>query len=247
MSAILPSGYGRNALEEVRKVVVRQPRTELVAQQFFPARNGVLTLVYEGFPRPVNDVKSTLAGVLPGLGPEEEGSKWPKTTLAAVRDDRVLGDADVQVLFRLCVEAGRRLIEHPVRVPVHGLDVVRYVCRSLEHDSIHVRLELDAHSFDRFVTESHRLEVRRVVDQATEPRANMYAPLVEGREHRCSHYRESAEGWSLIIPSPVGDTDSVRYFRRLVDHDLPGVFEWFSDTSLHVTVRSLNPLDWTAG
>ena len=33
--------------------------------------------------------------------------------------------------------------------------------------------------------------------------------------------------------------DAIRHFRRQVDHHLPGMYTWFSDDSLHVTLRAL--------
>ena len=55
-------------------------------QTYFVAWNGVLTLVYEGFPPVLAGIKARL-NEEDGLPPENFGSRWPKTTLAALHDD----------------------------------------------------------------------------------------------------------------------------------------------------------------
>ena len=51
--------------------------TELVPLSFFVAWSGVLTLVYEGFPPCLVDIKATLTESL-AVAPEKFGSLWPK-------------------------------------------------------------------------------------------------------------------------------------------------------------------------
>ena len=241
MSAILPSVYGPDALDRIRHEVARRPHSRLDARRFFPARDGVLTLVYAGFPSPLVEIKNLLEEMLPGLGPEDEGSKWPKTTLAAVRDGTTLDPDRVARLLQLCAEANEQLEKTPVRVPVLSIDVVRYMCRSLERDKTPVRLEFDAIMSDNSVPSTHLEAVEGVLEQADEPHVRSYAPQVGGSGHRCSHYRERSTGWSLVVSSPVGELEPVRLFRSRVENALPDVFSWFASNSLHVTVRSLNP------
>ena len=59
----------------------------LIPETFFVAWNGVLTLVYEGFPPGLAGAKAALAEQGLPLKKENFGSKWPKTTLGAVKDD----------------------------------------------------------------------------------------------------------------------------------------------------------------
>ena len=53
--------------------------TELVPLSFFVAWSGVLTLVYEGFPPCLVDIKATLTESL-AVAPEKFGSLWPKAS-----------------------------------------------------------------------------------------------------------------------------------------------------------------------
>lgn len=57
--------------------------------------------------------------------------------------------------------------------------------------------------------------------------------------NRTSHYRGSALGTTLVhflesIP------EIISRFRKRVDEVLPGFYDWFEDSSLHITLRALN-------
>lgn len=56
-------------------------------KQFFVSWCGVLTLVYTGFPQTLLNLKADLGRACSCIAPENPGSKWPKTGLAAVNDD----------------------------------------------------------------------------------------------------------------------------------------------------------------
>jgi hypothetical protein len=43
----------------------------------------------------------------------------------------------------------------------------------------------------------------------------------------------SGEGWSAALP------EVVRRFRARVEEELPGLYAWFGEESLHVTIRAL--------
>lgn len=55
-----------------------------------------------GFPRALLDLKDALAGTCKGLPPENPGSKWPKTTLGALRDGTRLTPEQLQQLNAIC-------------------------------------------------------------------------------------------------------------------------------------------------
>ena len=104
--------------------------TELVPLSFFVAWSGVLALVYDGFPPCLVGIKATLAQSL-AVAPEKFGSLWPKTTLAALRDDSPLSLADLQRLRDLCTEHAAGLCQEPP-VTVDSVSVVAYEQRGLE-------------------------------------------------------------------------------------------------------------------
>jgi hypothetical protein len=43
----------------------------------------------------------------------------------------------------------------------------------------------------------------------------------------------AGEGWSYALP------EVVRRFRARVEEELPGLYSWFGEESLHVTIRAL--------
>ena len=55
-----------------------------------------------GFPRALLDLKDALADTCKGLAPENPGSKWPKTTLGALRDGTRLTPEQLQQLNAIC-------------------------------------------------------------------------------------------------------------------------------------------------
>lgn len=96
---------------------------------------GLLTLVYEDFfPQPLIDVKSVLEHSRLALRPEDPGSKFPKTNLAAVDDDARDFTLDELIQLRgLCEKYSMRFqVGARTRVPVTRLSMVQYNCRCLE-------------------------------------------------------------------------------------------------------------------
>lgn len=55
-----------------------------------------------GFPKALLDLKDALAGTCKGLPIENPGSKWPKTTLGALRDGVRLKPEQLQQLNSIC-------------------------------------------------------------------------------------------------------------------------------------------------
>ena len=88
----------------VKEVVEIKPRTIVKPQEFFISWSGVPTLAYQGFTKPLLDIKNELERRISGIKPENPGSKWPKTTLGALRDDKQLSLDDLFVLRKICDE-----------------------------------------------------------------------------------------------------------------------------------------------
>ena len=103
---------------------------------FFPAAAGVMTLAFQGFPEGVVTLKQQLEFQNPHLSPEGMGSKWPKVTFAAVRDEVApLSLQQLQQLRTLCVEYANRS-EGPNATSgacphFHTLSVVEFQNRAL--------------------------------------------------------------------------------------------------------------------
>ena len=86
------------------------PYATFFAKQFFVSWSGVLTLVYTGFPQSILSLKSFLESRCPTLAQEHPGSKWPKTSLAAVNDENAnISKGQLEILHEIC-EAANSLL-----------------------------------------------------------------------------------------------------------------------------------------
>lgn len=103
---------------------------------FFVSWQGVLTLAYRGFPEPLVALKAGLADYYGGLPEENPGSRWPKTSLGALKDGRRLTPEQLKKLNAVCWECSG-VFQTPgaprqQAVLVDRLSSVIYECRSLE-------------------------------------------------------------------------------------------------------------------
>jgi hypothetical protein len=213
---------------------------ELVPVSFFVAWNGVLALVYEGFPPGLVDIKAKLTNALP-VSPEKFGSLWPKTTLAALHDESPLSLAELETLRGLCEE-------HAAALPPIALDSVSSV------ESVQRGLEL--------VRREHRQPLRPLAAGAAAVRAattevervqgvlrewsdlREYLPRVNAPGSRAASYRElSPFGCTCVafLPGEHPVRARLARFRAAVDAALPGRYAWLSGPSLHCTLRALDP------
>lgn len=69
---------------------------------FFVSWQGVLTLAYRGFPAPLVALKQQITDFYQGLPKESPGSKWPKTSLASLKEGKRLTPDQLQRLNQLC-------------------------------------------------------------------------------------------------------------------------------------------------
>eukprot|EP00882_Tetradesmus_deserticola_P029489 GHRQ01033034.1.p1 GENE.GHRQ01033034.1~~GHRQ01033034.1.p1 ORF type:complete len:222 (+),score=63.81 GHRQ01033034.1:84-668(+) len=103
---------------------------------FFVSWQGVLTLAYRGFPPALASLKQQISDFYQSLSKESPGSRWPKTSLAAVREGRRLTPAQLQRLNQLCREQSG-IFQTPGQmkaqaVMVSALSTVVYETRCLE-------------------------------------------------------------------------------------------------------------------
>ncbi len=184
---ISSQGYAppSNTLESVSNILSQPPSIAACylrphpQQALFIAWNGVIVLVYDGFPPSLVQAKAKIAsasnnnnddGVMLHLKEENFGSKWPKTTLGAVRDGvDELTLEQFERLRDLCNQYSKRIItasltsssssssseqsskQHIMaesnRIKVATLSVVQYACRGLERlvKRIHITLDDSPH------------------------------------------------------------------------------------------------------
>lgn len=218
--------------------VAQQPTALLRPVGFFVAQYGVLALVYDGFPRSLLDLKARLEAEAPGLPPENPGSRWPKTTLAALHDGQHLSVADLHTLRDLCDEAVTRLVDTPL--VVEELAAVVYTCRSLEQRLLTHRFPLDpALPRDEAPPPArHRAHVAQILQQFDRTELDWYGQYARMEGHRASHYRDPCSEATLICELPPLPA-AVDHFQAAVEAALPGKYAWFAAASRHLTVRAL--------
>jgi len=168
----------------------------------FVAWNGVIVLVYAGFPPSLITTKEQLSSVggngLPKLKQENFGSKWPKTTMAAVFDNAP--DMTIEELTRLkqmCQDYGKKIadsISNAIRI--NQLSLVQYECRSLEKLYHRVDISLDNDTGFAYATHlqpsvKEREVVNSVVGEWSRSPLEEYLPKVNQPGSRMSSYRQS--------------------------------------------------------
>ena len=223
-------------MEQRLRALVRGDRCVLRPQTYFVAWNGVLTLVYDGFPPVLAGSKAWL-NEEDGLPPENFGSRWPKTTLAALHDDAPpLSLAELTSLRALCEEHASQL---SLRVPVSSLSFVSYDQRGLESVRERSDVALGSTADDSEPSAAEQARVRGVLDEWSD--LETYLPRVNAPGSRIGSYRESSPQGSTLVAF-IGASELrelVAQFRSAVDALLPGRYAWLDDASLHCTVRAL--------
>ena len=218
------------------RALVRGDRCVLRPQTYFVAWNGVLTLVYAGFPPVLAGIKARL-NEEDGLPPENFGSRWPKTTLAALQDDAPpLSLAELTSLRALCEEYASQL---SLRVPVSSLSFVSYDQRGLESVRERSDVALGSAVDDAEPSAAERERVRGVLDEWSD--LETYLPRVNAPGSRIGSYREeSPSGVTLVAFIGTSELRELfALFQAAVDALLPGRYAWLDDASLHCTVRAL--------
>ena len=223
---------------------------ELRPTAFFVAWSGVMTLAWQGFPPVLADLKRRIAETFPALPPEKPGSKWPKTTLGCLKEGARLTPDQLRTLTQLSkkfdiymdyTQLGLSPLAttNPWFEPVDSLSVVLFQCRSLERvlSEHEVRLGGQTRRRDR-PAKYEETAVDRVLRESPVENLERYWPLAARDGGREGHYRDVNFGATLVarlksLPYRV------EQFRRAVDAALPGMYVWFSDDSLHVTLRGL--------
>ena len=196
----------------------------------------MLALVYAGFPPVLAGIKARL-NEEDALPPENFGSRWPKTTLAALHDDAPpLSLAELTSLRALCEEHASQL---SLRVPVSSLSFVSYDQRGLESGVTRSDVALGSAVDGAEPSDAERERVRGVLDEWSD--LETYLPRVNAPGSRISSYREASPQGSTLVAF-IGTSELrelVAQFRSAVDALLPGRYAWLDDASLHCTVRAL--------
>ncbi|KAF6251300.1 hypothetical protein COO60DRAFT_1561459 [Scenedesmus sp. NREL 46B-D3] len=280
---------------------------------FFVSWQGVLTLAYRGFPPALVSLKQQIGDFYQSLPKESPGSRWPKTSLAAVREGRRLTPAQLQRLNDICREQSG-IFQAPGQVKaqavlVDALSTVVYETRCLERVVSRRVVQLQQPADLSGASADEAARVQGVVAEADDDNYWFHASRDGNRDN---HYRNPALGVTLVhelacfqqqqpssttqppasaasgprassnsadgntpksttllssnlpdsstaaAPSTSSSSSSslaqlqgssgvwsaalpgiVSKFRAAVDAELPGLYAWFEEQSLHVTVRAI--------
>ena len=97
-----------------------------------------------GFPPAITQLKGVFERMHPTLPKENPGSRWPKTSLGALRDDKRLTPDQLQLLLKICRQEGGLLQEaglQPLEIDRAALCI--FECRSVS--TVPVALSLLIH------------------------------------------------------------------------------------------------------
>ncbi|MBI4659162.1 MAG: hypothetical protein HY735_09995 [Verrucomicrobia bacterium] len=216
-------------------------RTWVRPREFFISWNGVPTLAYRGFSPVLLEIKKEIEQEIPGIKPENPGARWPKTTLGALRDGRVLSLQEAGILRRICTEL-RPAVEAETCLEIPQLSVVLFQCRSLERRLLtqSISLHLDSSSpLDHEPPADHIRQVDGTMDQFSHARLEEYLPRLQADGNRESHYRKTHIEPTLVFDIGHQQPKCIASFVETVNRELPGAYIWFQEKSRHMTIRGL--------
>ncbi|HUU85166.1 MAG TPA: hypothetical protein VM243_16825 [Phycisphaerae bacterium] len=222
-------------------IIQHKPPTRMKPREFFIAWCGVATLAYRGFSRVLSEIKQEIQEKIPGIKHENPGSRWPKTTLGALRDDVTLSWDDLDKLRRICDELNGEIGEYDKPLDVAKLSIVVFQCRSLEKRLLTFPVPLSGqhkHQDDEPSPE-HLAQVQETMACFSRDRLLEYWPHVQREGNRESHYRTTHIESTLVFDLKATTMPYVDLFMRKVDAQLPGRYCWFGRESRHLTVRAL--------
>lgn len=229
----------------LEELVGRIYRSSLQPFCFFVSWQGVLTLAYSGFTPELARLKQGIEQLQLGLPRESPGSKWPKTSLACLKDQQRLTPQQLGTLSRLCTTWSKNL--QGMQIALDHAAVAVYACRSLERlVSWHAIQFANTDASNAEPSQEEQSKVSQVVAEADHPD---YWFSVSKDGNREQHYRGDHIGATLVCgvnawaEASHGGVQTLSHclqaFRADVEDVLPGMYTWFSMASLHVTLRAL--------
>lgn len=133
LSNALTASFGDNSIPSNRSEIALQPHS------FFVSWNGVLCLVFRGFPLALEKLKSHLNNECLTFGYRKEnfGSQWAKVTLAFVSDQSKVNPLTLEEFRRLkeiCQACNTPFMSknRSIGIPINTVSLVEYEWRSLE-------------------------------------------------------------------------------------------------------------------
>lgn len=244
------------------------PTSYMEPYAFFVSWRGVLTLAFSGWSPAVKDLKDRISRAHPTLPKESPGSQWPKTSIGCLRDGVTLTKDQFSALASLCkLHSSRQFgLSDCPQIALDSAAIAIYENRCLERlvslQTVQFSAARDGHGPS--LEEKHRIQ--SILLEADEPG---YYDEVAKEGNRAPHYVDPALGVTLMHPliAPIGPgsvrshyptaraglrergiqdlsdrrrlLEMIHAFQQAVDAALPNTYRWFSDASLHVTLRAI--------
>ena len=231
-----------NEFNILRDIISCMPSTSLKPKEFFISWSGVPTLAYEGFSATLLDIKKNIDEKIPGIGKENPGSLWPKTTIGTLQNGLKLSWSDVLALRSICDDLNERIKSENLVLEISKLFIVIFLCRSLEKRLITVPIKLqtrNASNMDDYPQSEHLTQVATILNQFAKPNLKEYLPKLQREGNRESHYRTVHIESTLVFDLQEQQPEYINTFIDRVNKKLPGFYCWFIPESRHITIRSL--------
>jgi hypothetical protein len=229
--------------------------TRLEPKAYFVAWNGVLCLMFTGFPPSLTHLKNLLNDGSNNNAWKKEGfgSKWPKVTLGFLKDGQMLSLQEFEVLQSLCKRLSKKFSDlcsedtpnndHETSISIQNISVVEYEQRGLERYRLRTDIALKDSSHDNNKNEIPSMEELQRTDSVYSEWNDTHAYLekvnIPGEPYR----NGSKVGYTCVafLDLDTWVTNEMETLRQQIDEALPGKYEWLQNKSLHCTIRSLNP------
>ncbi|GBG63916.1 hypothetical protein CBR_g39921 [Chara braunii] len=214
----------------------------LRAKAFFVAWQGVLTIAYSGMPPAMLELREAFEQRFPYLK-ENPGSRWPKTTLGAVQDNKRITPEQLRTLHRICAEESQNLAaiadnSRDGTFCIDNISIVIYENMSLEKTISVTTVPLQRPADLSLPSDEECQKVDAVLAPFSEHCLDDYWFQASKDGNRISHYKRIQPGATVVhylskVPSFVGR------FKDRVDEELPALYSWLSEDHLHVTMRAI--------
>eukprot|EP00897_Mesotaenium_endlicherianum_P000494 jgi/Mesen1/10445/ME000082S09952 len=257
--------FGRKS--KLKDLVEQAQACRYQPMEYFVAWQGVLTIAYSGIPPAMEKLKHKLLEELPFLPKEHPGSKWPKTTIACLHDDQRLSLSQLEILRAICRSvkplmvgglSGSEFNLHQILAILHGrlseesfalatsaavsvdhLSVVLYESCSLEKTLACMDVPLQQPGDLRPPSAEQTANVLSVMDEFGSKNLPRYWLHASKDGNRSTHYRGSRVGATLVHYLGASVPPALAKFRKRVEAALPGMYDWFPENVLHITLRGL--------
>ncbi|KNC85654.1 hypothetical protein SARC_02175 [Sphaeroforma arctica JP610] len=228
---------------ELHHLIENTETSALEFRSFFVAWDGVLVAAYNAFTPALQLLKDSInANNEIVLQAENHGSRWPKTTLGAIKDDHPpLSLSELKMLREICITQSAAMDHRPVQVD--SLDLVDFESRNLEKvvNKVHFDLSTVNVSASTEVSDASKAVVEQVLSEFFGSTDEEYLPCVKANRNRYSSYSQRQNGSTLVHLLNMEFAAQMRAFKSAIDLAFPGKYCWFAEDSLHITVRGLDP------